>query len=1758
MSRHVRASETPWRHGVDAGLALLAVLVALGFLLAITMPFVLSMGRGDARTRGAVDEAQVGLAVRSARDVLLAAAARGVGATDPTPLTDGRDEFPSALELPEGFAGIERAGVDRHVLQGELEDLSRRAEMASATPLLYANLLGLVARTRDKIELDATEIELDGDAAAFPESGHLFVGREVIRYGTRSGNRFGQLERGVFAELGYFPAQAFPDYEVPPLTAVLDFRCVLAVQLGIDYDGQPTTFRPLAAVGELGRLATLGMPGFEAHELARLERFLSGPQLRESSARFGKPERVFSILLDETQQPRILRVKSAVGMGPGRIVRLRSLDGKLIEYALVNDAIDRGPDGIYEFGSGDHIGLTRPLTQPFEVPDVFVEPVVSAPVNINTAEPELLGAILANLRRPVPGVQRDGDHRQTSVPPALGPAEARQLADTIVAMRGDAGLADAAGLPDGLEVRPFDGFEDLATRFLPLMLGDASGPSSMARRQLVIAVYDGLQIGATKSLEQGTLPVAFHSGQLVRYRASASRQRITGREVARRELSGIALAMPRGSVVRGAATQEALDDAFRLDRRSPFWQTWPKNTNAVQPIELNDIPVLHTSAHLLANLFQDAGFGNPRFPARTGTAGSLRPQPASTPLALPRNVFGYDSFLTAQHPEGRDRAAEGTYFAQNSGPRAGVASGAQRTFDHSRITYPFTGPGGLTAPFAARFWARIDQSGPTALFDYAREDGEAERNRISLTIRDNKLVLEVLDEAGIDPNPSSPYAPQRGAGGYEVALDQLGFTPNAWYHLAVSATGNRPGQVSLLVDGVPRGQARMRTWLTQPLQAYRPSVGGEQFLEESERYIDVRVDSTEGFPDRGVLKIGLELFEYSARDSNSFRCRFADSAGGRRARATMRDFAVEIPRDDDGNPREDLLKRINGDLDATVPDHVAGAAVELYGYSIPVSPAVALQPGSATLTDSVGAFAVARAANQSNLSPIVIQAQRPVLLGRGIDMNWSGDIDLADPVADRNYPPNAASDAIASAFPQSGGFALMVQRRLRFELRTLNPGQLSTPAEVGGVEIIRYASRNGTKLTGVQRAVSIPGLNLQGDANQFFVANSNRQFVLDWAPALRFPGTNLTLNELPRYMTFVVPISLSFNGLGVNDRSTLVEWVQIKTEGGDDTDTEWVRYNSVVERRFLVRAEQPAYDRLRFALTNQNGLEVLGVDQNSGSNDPIDAELSPWPQPYSDGRVRIGSIDPIETQHPVIHWARKALGFRGDAFVELGDPSMATSSRPHAANTPILPVHRFEFDWPSYGLGAPRAGRGDRVAMVTGSARLDAQTPTVEWHDVNWVVRHPSFDQLDPAQTQPRTAGQGRELLGNFPFQLVAFKAQLRNVYVGAGGPVRSEENLNDSRLLDRMVKYPSGELPAADPDDAHFGEAVFGDVPSLAGILDEVEVLARRPRPRPLDQAFAENANTFYVRPNVALQSSGPLVNATPRQWPTFGNADQFPQQGGLLQIDGEYLAYSNFDPSTGLVTVAQNGRGLLGTTPRAHDESAIVEFIDHVPCGILSSGVSDRDAEIPLQSLEGFPVSGGTVLIGSELAHYTWRRGAALAMPTWRDPDREHTQGLFRGRFGSIAQAWPAGAPVLAFPFRYWDRQRDRADDPESAFLQVSVEPGPVWFDGFGWKTEGENPLVFLRALVRVDERAPFDADPQANPGLRLLLRGDQDGAPIPIRQFGERFEARFEQVYRPGAFDGVTFLAQDWKRAITVEWFVASYEGETTILSEEVSAR
>lgn len=1712
------------------GVALIAVLMAMTLLLLLALPFAVSMSRGAQVAVHAVEVRQAELASASVRDLLLGGAGLGHPTYDETPDCDGEDEF--AARVPDVFPALRRDGRTR--LGGELHDLQRLIALEAATPLLLANLLGSTARLAARLEPDASALQIDG-GAELPDQGFVWCDHELIRYGGRQGNALVDLERGLQQERGFLRPD---DHTVEIGALVLDHRCVLAACWSFDgrSGGTRLVREPLADPGQLAEIGRAGCGEFSRRELDRLEAVLAGAADATAAPVWGRPERVFADLLPPRPEDRFpgtrrLVVRSALHLGAGSPVRIRHLPSGRHEYALVmaTSSARPGEPLTVLLPSTFYLDLLLPVTQEFPAIDTVVEPLVPPPVNVNTASAEVLAALFQGVR---PG--RDVRVHQTDREPAppeapISASEARELAGQIVASR--------AAHADG----PFRGFREFAERLFAPRFEEAA---DIAGRLRWVYLYRALLTGRDSQIEMGTAPVCFASGPLVAYRAAASVQRSSAAAgiAARHERTGIAVAMPGLRLLRPWQTQEQLEEAFRLDQRARGWRTDPINTGGSADEPGND-PAPRHFAHVIAMAFPGVGLGESRFPARTAADSAIAPATAAVPYArwgVPgaREERGHESFATATDPRGHDVSRDGPFLIANTGPTGTATPPAEpRTHD---LRFPFTGDAGGARRFGLGFWIEPDALQTGTLLDYG--DGkDPDRNRISVQVRDAELLFEVLDEAGLDPDPSqSPAGVERTAAEWRLPLDQLQLPPRTPLHLCVAAYGNRPGDLSVAVDGWTRGERRYRTWLTAPLPPLDPAQFPEGPLGQSPRdprFVEVQVESTEGFPQKGVLRIGLELFEYTDLTPGTFLCVRRDSAGGRGFRQRPREQRDDFETDGAGRPTvrwQDLPANRAAEVE---PGHPAGAEVELYGYVALPSRDVIWRVGETAVAGTVGAWSVARGWIQNGRS---IAVEFPnggsFTLGEGLDETWSGSLQLCDPVPTGAQDPAAASTAVADGFPSNGGFALLVQRLFRFQ-----PAQGGLTTAVGGIEVISYSRRSGSVLEGVQRAAALPGDDRQGRANAY--DGLAHKFVTKWARNVTEPGSPpIPYSDVPTAILWVVPISLPLqNARDLPDpqQSGLSEWVQLLPRGDDTTDTEWVRYDALLNSH-IVRADRGAWANAWFQLTFQRDFSAIDVGPLGPTNGQGLSPDAPW------GQVRatsgeIGYVPQLESDFPQIHHARGALAFRGD-------PLTGTSSHPQPDSV-VVPCHRLQLEWGNYApVFTARPGRFDRVALIpAASAGADGMTrPSVEWHTVNWSMRY-------YATEGPRNADPG-ERLGVEPFQLVAFREGIRRTPLVGPGPTTATL---DTRQMDRMVKFPGGELPAAHCKAVALGGGVAGGE-IVDGLVDEIEVAEQVAESVCLSAGMTADAPGFTTLAFGRVDPHGLVFLGD--DWTA-----RFPAGGGLVAIDDEILAYRGI--SDGVFVIAENGRGLLGTEPRAHDRGAQVHFLTHRPAAILLSGVQPTGDELPVQAGGAMPPRSGTGLLGrTELLHWTWSRldGETLtfsmprAFPPGEDGDSTGGHGLFRGRYGTTPVGAGANEPLIAMPFRYWDRHVERNDDPDLHYFQFTSREAPVFFRGLRWREETTDRGVDVVCNVRADDRAAWHDDPRYTPGLWRLERAAGDDQPALLGLQATQLELRFATVYLSGCLDLVGGQAHGWKTAPRIERIELEYEGEGRILQERVTAR
>jgi hypothetical protein len=389
-----------------------------------------------------------------------------------------------------------------------------------------------------------------------------------------------------------------------------------------------------------------------------------------------------------------------------------------------------------------------------------------------------------------------------------------------------------------------------------------------------------------------------------------------------------------------------------------------------------------------------------------------------------------------------------------------------------------------------------------------------------------------------------------------------------------------------------------------------------------------------------------------------------------------------------------------------------------------------------------------------------------------------------------------------------------------------------------------------------------------------------------------------------------------------------------------------------------------------------------------------------------------------------------------------------------------------------------------------------------------------------------------------------------------AFSPIGDAENPIDSRLLARMALFPSGELPR----EVQKGQ-LGGDVRTNAGVpsavVDEAlffpvtfgVVAGTMPGQLVLAQELAENAKTFSTLTDVLRTTLGDLAFKT-------SVLSGLPEHGGLLRMGDELLCYDSYDASTFVFTIPPDGRGLLGTEPQPHRVGEGIAFIGSLPLGILAANMGADDALVPLLDIPaGFP-SHGLVRIDDELVHYTRYQSGVLEMPrSSSEPgamDRKGA-GLFRGRFGTPRADHSVGAPVILFPFRYWDRWSDLADAPELAYYQLTCDQPDAYWKRVFWKVgDAGQPGPQLCVLQRTDPATPWDAPPMSGHGLTLLLDGKIDGDGNPIGVQTDRVEWRVFVRHQPGSFDALQGLAHGWKTSPRLELFGVEYMGPSRTLA------
>lgn len=1678
-------------HGVShrgrQGFALITVILVLAALLVLCTPFLMTARNADRSSSQQFDRRQAEVALDAAVVHARSLLERTHFSMDESAWADSLDEIAVTNEFAEGFLDAS----DARGLMWDLEvgDIAGRIDLDSAPPQVLANMIGSTSRVVRPMTGDDKEIPV-ASVSGFEDSGFVWVQGELIHYGRIEGNTLTDLERGL-GVMEDSDGNVLPGPRPPGnhgVGASLFDQRAFALAAWRMYEGDVRGFGSQERLKEADELVlTEGGLGRDAtRRILELGTVHGGVRAGDRWQRAARVTSGSRAGLTGT-----VRVDSARWFNEGSTVLIT--DGATLELALVQSVSNGG--GVY---------LDRALTNNFTAYDAVMFVQARRPVNLNTAAPDVLEVLFSNLQL------RGRNSRITG-------REARALAGAVVASRPFQSMEDFMRRL----VLPAAGIEKLPPSAMP-------APESLAAGGTIIGPYDALALYTNglnandATLVFSTMPFSFATRDTYALDLRSTVNALSGVERFSLAREQVELVVPQTELMHLAARQVDFDEALRLHRKAPWWQTGPKPTSrystggAQPPSRVWSHLGTHAGRAFLPGVTAPVVSDSAEGPVPEHVFASDEPDGWAQLWAARTDEMGQRKGRVL-HFDHETRRLEGRYLPDETVQRSTTSNLVQ-----------WSPSGGLMRAMNFSAWIQPRALDGGFLLDVG--SSSAESDRLSLLIEGEDLVLRVLDGGG--DHLQSAF-PERAELRFALAPGEgPGLPLDTWTHVNIDVRGTRPSQMSMFIDGTTHGVR------TPGLTRLSGSVGADASV--------LPVDSTEGFMPQGVARVGDELVEY-VLDAGALVCTYLEAGalagfGGRNAR--VRWTGTEPPLPDN--------------IDVSDMNHASGTTVEQYGYSLPIASDV--PTGMATLEQELGAFRVGVAIGVENGSttlgdPISIQgAFGPLFLGYGMGGAESPVTGLfLAPAED----PDGGGDAaqVMRAFSPNGGLAAIVQVRV---------GQGSMEGEmIGGVEVFEYSGWQDNVLRIATRGDGVSGMPVpqndgDGEGDGDTVGGGiARAFITNWLATINGQPALEFLN----YRPFVFPISVPV--AGASDLTFLAPTIEVpqfaqitRTDQGELS--EWICYDWFdTSRRQLARVGTlgAAYSVLTTDLNWREFDEEPIFPGPSGPGPPP----GPWPPP--------APTPPAPPSEPPSAFAAPALGSQWQPILgEAEDLELpvtravreimmhrgvfGTFSHTHPAGVEIHPVWLVS----NRGVDGGRPGKGDHAFLMGASPDHIGWPVRVHRSHLpsNEVIVH-DFVQEDPAMPVAAPGDFGPiPNVGNSGRVHVALDTPVPEPMVA--GTLAGQTDIFDTRLITRLMLYPSGERPRLTTSVAVGGgfRTDVGAIPSC--VVDEVVFgHTNFGMSVPLPNLEQIQGGQLLLRTEFGEQSQQIEVRARAMRIPVgqigapYDFLNELEEDAGLLRIGDEIIAFDDWDASNGTITIAPDGRGMLGTQPQPHAVGENLNFLEGITVTALAQGIGAGDAEIGVKDLAEFPLE-GTVLIGRELIHYTRHRSGTLEMP--RSSSRpgmrdERGDGIFRGRFGTTPEGAAAGQAVVLFPFRYWDRWAERADAPELSYFGFELsQPAAFWRSFFWIDEEPAHGACNLAMLVRTDPGTPWDEEPLGFNGLTLMRGGTEDGGPIPLGRQSDRVEWRAFVEYQPGAFNLESGLSHAWKTTPHLKQFGAFY--------------
>jgi hypothetical protein len=1702
------------------GIALPLVLAVLVCLLAIAVPFALSMRheQGGAAWRGA--DADVRREAASVRDLALARFA-AASESDTTRWSDPPDRLKVDVEAAAQSLGIADLGPRARLLSASLDDQAGRVDLNRAPLFLMAKVLGLESHLARKLSPDDKEIHLlDGDF--LQDEGFLWIDGEVTYYKRREGATVGDFTRPAIVPGVWEPAKMSGDpREFEAGTAVVDMRAWMAAAWvwkspEIARPGAEARFEsPTHAFA----VASFGRGAFGEVQRERIARYATIFSADADRKRFGNPQRVLSALVGGTTAE--LRIEQGQFAGPGSLCRVTTFERK-VDYGFVRK-VDMQDDGA-------KLTLEMPLLVTADPGQAVAEFLVARPVNVNSCSPELLRLLLTGLK--LRGKQTEVDEKTAD----------------LVATR----MAGA---------RPFNGMKEFMA-----LLDVLVDKEKVLKDEQRLAILLNAENSASSQIEGGTAPFCWASDGVVEVRAAASRNYpLTGREKARAFVRDVVDVGGVGRTTRLFATQRDFEQPWWSSRMARGWTSFPEN------LDVMDGPY-GAGAALPAGRLPAMLAPHSRFPAEDLNSTGAR-------LAASRMYGSGVQFDKTWHFAGGRGDWDSTDpdgWRVSDGPQHVNPNGDENGVQISINVNPY----GVERPrpLGVSLWWTPGKSTGTdqTLVDWRcnSQSGNPDSiDRIHLQFKAGKLVFEV-DDAFRRDSSDDKYSSRIV---YDFT-DGLPLEGDTWYHVTAFCRGNRGGQMCLWVDGKPRGKWTHMTRTTSAFDGAAKSVGN--IAIDGKRL----AEGTAKFPSQGAVIVGGQVFEYTGISGSSLTTerdvakRFGgvrpapppdqSQVGGTNLKKTKQAIS-NAQKAQTQHPAQSVVELYGyvGRLGSDIP--AGSATLDTDGLG---------KFGVAMIDPKSAKVQLTLKGDQGKPIPlgqgIENDAQEIELLQ--LDSNKLQ-------ASDKAFQKNGGYALVVSYEFGLMRAQDTNDKKNEANLKDLTPlGSIVGGAEVifyegfNGTKLTGVA--RGQSLTQELGKTDF-GSKSTGNGQQ----QGGQEHYLEKHAWLLTPS-GIWTNYKPKFFTvLVIPIGVRAPGANLKDHflepierngSHLPELLQIDSEfdGTSKNETEWVRYTAIVTDRrqgtnflraspgpigwtrwWLQGGTIPSGDSSQF--NGNQGVDQLYEIANAGSNGTGWAPNGTEYKKLIDG-INYEQLDPLTTDP-------NRLAFRG---------VLGTVNSEHAGSAKLLPVFRVNRRTGRLGHDA-LPGRYDEVTVVS-SPDLP-MTPERFIVNYAWCGQYCEGWQIDQYSHVA--------LLDQAPSKRVLFTKRLDFDFSDPKQAAAAVTNLADSRNFARILKHPSGELPnqwdgasslAIGGDGNGSAKAGGAATPGGGGggggdgggKVDEVRVFGCADPEEYYPQAtyFLQNAlevgeeNRMLLAGDALRAAHGTLGFGIPNAVGLHGDAC-------VVQIGDDFVECA--ERQTGLPmtqNIAENGRHVFVTDPAYHSAGEPVQVLPWLVQSRLSSAISATESRLSIADGKGFPHR-GYVMIDQEILAYTdlagGDGGVQLYCPSTMhalgtgSTQRQHGEAVFRGRFGTGAQPHAADAIVTWWPNRYDDGYAPRCDIPEMASLELPVAARRALFHSVVWRTQPGDAGPDLVLTARVMGRGHFAADTDTDPDLFFFEQSGTPDKPNLIDRQGDLLLLRFNVRYRAGVLNLTDFTGNGWKRAPLLQTVGVDYIADrVTELHEE----